>query len=193
MNIKVNSKGETILQHLWNTTIKPGASITMQMWPATTPLRGFYAAPPFIANPHAPNSGGQAMHFARMQHMQQMQQRRMAAMRAAQPPGFMGVGPPPPPPPGGSRPAFVDIVEGGRPARSEYDISEKEDEQLMFVNFVEELEKANEVTVSDLLRKFTTLRDVTDDDSLCDVLAVDSDYDSDDSTSTSSSSEIIND
>ena len=109
-------------------------------------------------------------------------------MRAAQHPGFLG-GAPPPPPPGG-RPVFPPprIV-----SYSKYDISEKEDEQLMFVDFVEELEKTSTVTVSDLLRKFTHLRDVTDDDSLCDILAMDSDYDSDGSTSTGSSSEIIND
>lgn len=101
----------------------------------------------------------------------------------------MGV--PPPPPglrsfPGPRKGEIVDLS-------SEYDISEKEDEQLMFVNFVEELEKIKTATVADLLRKFTTLKDVTDEDSLGEFLAVDSDYDSDDSGSTSSSSEFLND
>lgn len=100
---------------------------------------------------------------------------------------MMGGGPPPPPPGGRSFP--VPIIDW----RSEYEISEKEDEQLMFVDFVEELEKTKTATVADLLRKFTNLKDVTDEDSLGDFLAVDSDYDSDDSTSTSSSSELIND
>lgn len=79
--------------------------------------------------------------------------------------------------------------------RADHEISEKEDEQLKFVDFVEELEKANATTVADLLRKFTTLKDVTDDDTLGDFLDPDSDsdYDSDGSTSTSSSSHIIND
>lgn len=121
----------------------------------------------------------------------------MAAMRNPAPPmrppppmGGMPVGMPPPPPGGRSFPApRVNIVDW----RSEYEISEREDEQLMFVDFVEELEKTKTATVADLLRKFTTLKDVTDEDSLGEFLAVDSDYDSDDSGSSSSSSELIND
>lgn len=119
----------------------------------------------------------------------------MAAMRHPPPPMMrpphMGGMPPmgrmPPPPPPGGRPRKVTIVDW----RTEYEISEKEDEQLMFVDFVEELEKTQAATVADLLRKFTTLKDVTDEDSLGEFLAVDSDYDSDDSGSTSSSSGII--
>lgn len=104
------------------------------------------------------------------------------------PPPFRG--PPPPPPPGGGSfpaPRRVPIIDW----RSKFEISEKEDEQLMFVDFVEELEKIKTATVADLLRKLTTLKDVEDEDSLGDFLAVDSDYDSDDSTSTSSSTEIV--
>lgn len=97
-------------------------------------------------------------------------------------------GPPPPPPPGGSFPPHrVHVID----LRSKFEITEKEDEQLMFIDFVEELEKIKTATVADLLRKLTTLKDVEDEDSLGDFLAVDSDYDSDDSTSTSSSSAII--
>lgn len=109
-------------------------------------------------------------------------------------PGFHGMpppmirGPPPPPPPGGSFPPHrVHVID----LRSKFEITEKEDEQLMFIDFVEELEKIKTATVADLLRKLTTLKDVEDEDSLGDFLAVDSDYDSDDSTSTSSSSAII--
>lgn len=101
-------------------------------------------------------------------------------------------GPPPPPPGVLPRPPpkrIVPIIDW----RTKYEITEKEDEQLMFVDFVEELEKTKAATVADLLRKFTTLKDVVDEDSLGEFLAVDSDYDSDGSTSTSSSSEIIND
>lgn len=109
--------------------------------------------------------------------------------RGPPPPSFPG--PPPPPPPGGrSFPAprrVVPVIDW----RSKFEISEKEDEQLMFVDFVEELEKIKTATVADLLRKLTTLKDVEDEDSLGNFLAVDSDYDSDDSTSTSSSTEII--
>ncbi|KAG6361848.1 hypothetical protein INS49_010077 [Diaporthe citri] len=184
--------GDRILPHLWSTTIKPGASISMKMWP-DTPLRGFYGPPPFLVNPHAPSPAGNAMHA----RMRQMQAQRMAAMRhppppMMRPPPMIGGGPPPPPPGGRSFPPprkVVPIIDW----RSAYEISEKEDEQLMFVDFVEELEKTKAATVADLLRKFTTLKDVTDEDSLGDFLAVDSDYDSDDSTSTSSSSELIND
>lgn len=96
-----------------------------------------------------------------------------------------------PPPPPGPRPRVVDVISVC--SEPGYDISEKEDEQLMFVDFVEELEKTKGATVADLLRKFTTLQDVTDEDSLGDFLNADSDYDSDDSTSTSSSSEVTND
>ncbi|KAK7708113.1 hypothetical protein SLS64_006935 [Diaporthe eres] len=192
--IKVSSNGEIILPHLWSTTIKPGAAISMKMWPKT-PLRGLYGPPPFSVNPHAPNPAGHAMTL----RMRQMQAQRMAAMRnpppPMRPPPHMGGMPPmgvPPPPPGLRSfpgPRKVTVVD----LSSEYDISEKEDEQLIFVNFVEELEKIKAATVADLLRKFTTLKDVTDEDSLGDFLAVDSDYDSDDSGSTSSSSELLND
>lgn len=113
-------------------------------------------------------------------------------------PGFPPPGPPmmsgmPPPPPGGRgfRPREVDIISVS--SVSEYDISEKEDEQLKFVDFVEELEKTAIVSVTEILMKFTTMKDVTDGDILGDLLNADSDYDSDGSTSTSSSSEIIND
>lgn len=123
------------------------------------------------------------MRAARMRQMQ------MNAMRQHGAPGIPGMYRPPPP--GHGPPPMVDIISVR--SESEYDISEKEDEQLMFVNFVEELEKTNSVTVADLLRKFTTLKDVTNEDSLGDFLNADSDYDSDGSTSTSSSSEIIND
>lgn len=63
----------------------------------------------------------------------------------------------------------------------------------MFVDFVEELEKTKSATVADLLGKFTTMKDVTYEDSLGDFLNADSDYDSDGSTSTTSSSELIDD
>lgn len=131
------------------------------------------------------------MRAARVRQMQ------MNAMRQHGTPGIPAMRPPPgglgypPPPPGPGRPPMVDIISVR--SEAEYDISEKEDEQLMFVNFVEELEKTNSVTVADLLRKFTTLKDVTNEDSLGDFLNADSDYDSDGSSSTSSSSEIIND
>ena len=98
----------------------------------------------------------------------------------------------PPPPPGGRRfgpPPPVTIID----RRSRYEISEKEDEQLMFVDFVQELEKTKTVTVADLLRKFTTLKDIADEDIFGEFLNDDSNYDSDDSGSTSSSSELIND
>ncbi|KAL2287174.1 hypothetical protein FJTKL_06169 [Diaporthe vaccinii] len=190
----LTSNGEIMLPHLWSTTIKPGAVISMKMWPKT-PLRGLYGPPPFTVNPHAPNPASHAMTL----RMRQMQAQRMAAMRhpppPMRPPPHMGGMPPmgvPPPPPGlrsFPAPRKVTVVDW----RSEYDISEKEDEQLMFVNFVEELEKIKTATVADLLRKFTTLKDVMDEDSLGDFLAVDSDYDSDDSGSTSSSTELIND
>lgn len=160
----------------------------MSMWPQNIPLRGFYGPPPFAASSHF---GSEAMRAARVRQMQ------MNAMRPHGPPGILPMRPPPgglgypPPPPGHGRPPMVDIISVR--SEDEYDISEKEDEQLMFVNFVEELEKTNSVTVADLLRIFTTLKDVTDEDSLGNFLNADSDYDSDGSTSTSSSSEIIND
>lgn len=201
--IQVTSKGDIILSHLWNTTIKPGAAIEMRMWPKV-PLSGFYGKPPFLINPHAPNADNQARHAARMR---QMQQQRMAAMRNPAPMA-PGMAPPPPPPgmgfssympPGGvspghrsfgNRPPSVVIVDC-TPAKHE--VTEKEDEQIMFVDFVEELEKDKTTTVADLLQKFTNLKDVPDDDCLGEFLTLGSDYDSDDSTTSSSSSEIIND
>lgn len=183
--IKVTSDRDIVLPHLWAATIKPGAQINMRMWPADlAPLRGFYGPPPFIVNPHAPNVRGHNMHLARMR---QMQQQRMAAMRHPPPPPGM-----PPPPPGGRSfpaPRRVTIPDW----KDEYRICEKEGEQLMFVDFVEELEKIQTATVADLLRKLTTLTDVSEVEELGHYLDADSDYDSDDSTSTSSSTEIIND
>lgn len=174
----------------------PGDAITMIMWPSSIPVRGFYGPPPFVPNPL---NGSEAMRMSRLRHLQQL---RMNAMRQQgllgpppvfPPPPMMMSGMPPHPPPGGQRfrPREMDIVSMS--SVSEYDISEKEDEQLMFVDFVEELEKTASVTVTDVLRKFTTMKDVIDEDSLGDLLNADSDYDSDSSTSTSSSSEIIND
>ncbi|KAL1881251.1 hypothetical protein Daus18300_001103 [Diaporthe australafricana] len=202
----ITSDGHIILPHLWATTVKPGAAIDMRMWPVTTSLRGFYGEPPFVV----PNSESQARHLARMR---QVQQQRMNAMRTPphaipmRPPMGMPMGMPhgghpppmhrPPPPPG--MPVFVDIVDGGRPmkrtaeAYSKDDITEKEDEQMMFVDFVEELEKTKTTTVADLLTRFTNLKDVPDDDCLANLLNTDSDYDSDDSGTSSSSSELIDD
>ncbi|KAK2597887.1 hypothetical protein N8I77_012642 [Diaporthe amygdali] len=199
----ITSKGDIILSHLWNTTIKPGAAIEMRMWPKV-PLSGFYGKPPFLINPHAPNADNQARHAARMR---QMQQQRMAAMRNSAPMS-PGMAPPPPPPgmgfssyrpPGGvppghgsfgNRPQSVVIVDY---APAKHEVTEKEDEQIMFVDFVEELEKDKTTTVADLLQKFTNLKDVPDDDCLGEFLTLGSDYDSDDSTTSSPSSEIIND
>lgn len=198
--IQVNSNGDIILPHLWNTTIKPGAVISMKMW-EKVPLRGFYGPPPFTSNPIGPNPGADAMTLARMR---QMQLQRRAALGG--PPPMMR-GPPPPPPMMGRGIPVTPMPPPGVPnwvvppkgcvqivhSRTKNDITEKEDEQLMFVDFVEELEKIKTATVADLLRKFTTLKDVVDEESLGEFLAVDSDYDSDGSTSTSSSSYIIND
>jgi hypothetical protein len=162
------------------------------MWPPSIPLRGFYGPPPFAPELHARN---EAMRLARLRHLRYMQ---MQAMRpqgphpmAFPPPGGLRYPPPAgiPPPPPGSRLPKVTIIPA-RGSDNGYDISEIEDEQLMFVDFVEELEKTKTATVADLLRRFTTLKDVTDDDSLGDFLNADSDYDSDDSMSTSSSSDV---
>ncbi|KAI3394093.1 hypothetical protein diail_3217 [Diaporthe ilicicola] len=210
------SDGHIILPHLWGTTIKPGASIDMRMWPVETPLRNFYGNPPFqpMASVHLQTTEHQAQHLARMR---QIQQQRIAAMKNPPPPPPMRApvhipmmgGPQPPPPPGGrlsyyfpskapprSHPRVVDIAPARRHSRivdiDEDDITEKEDEQMMFVDFVEELEKAKTTTVADLLTKFTNLKDIPDEDCLADFLGTDSDYDSDGSTSTSSFS-FIND
>lgn len=56
----------------------------------------------------------------------------------------------------------------------------EEQAQLTFVNFVEELEKAKTITLSDLLSKFTYLKDVSND--FLDLDDFDG-YDSDDSSS----------
>lgn len=166
------------------------------MWPMM-PLRGFYGEPPFVANAHLPNAESQARHLARMrqvQHQRMNATRNSPPMHPMHPPMGMHHGghprPPFPPGPPGftNRPPLVDIVE----RYSKDDITEKEDEQMMFVDFVEELEKTKTTTVADLLTRFTNLKDVPDDDCLANLLSTDSDYDSDDSGSTSSSSEIIN-
>ncbi|ROW01263.1 hypothetical protein VMCG_05959 [Cytospora schulzeri] len=77
---------------------------------------------------------------------------------------------------------------------SRFAITEEEDKQLMFIDFVEELEKAKNVTIDDLLAEFTTLRDVVSEGCLKDIFTDDSDYESDDSgTSSASSTSYVSD
>ncbi|KUI69376.1 hypothetical protein VM1G_05433 [Cytospora mali] len=65
-------------------------------------------------------------------------------------------------------------------------ITEEEDKQLRFVDFVAELEKTKSVTISDLLTTFTSLKDGPGEDLLAGLLSDDSDYESDSSGSSSS-------
>lgn len=86
-------------------------------------------------------------------------------------PALQGGRPPLPPPPGRWGPPGVDVVNRGRPRRKlssfwttttvdKDKMTHEEEEQLSFVNYVDELEKVKDITVVALLSRYTHLRDV---------------------------------
>lgn len=176
-------KGETILKTLWDATIKPGDSIKMVMWPMLS-----HPVPPMF--PHVPPDTAATNAHARLLRLNRWPSNpppggmppgfpcRMPGMPMG-PPRFpgAGLGMPPPcmpgPPPNGIRGPGVSIQPRRRASVSSFASSYlilsddgdpmtwEEEKELTFVDFVEELEKARELTVPKMLARFTNLKDVT--------------------------------
>lgn len=207
-----NSKnGDHILPGLWSNTIKPGDSIKMLMWPNLNtdhPLRCLYGPPPFGPPRQVAENIARQRRFLRIQNVLANTSPDMRGRMppAAMPPMPRPAGPMGPPRLGVPRPPMprfpptgVSIVR--RPRKiSRNHMTAAEEKELTFVNFVEELERTKNMTVTDVLAKFTHLHDVLGQKYLEDW-AVDnshwdtsSDSDSDDSdTSSLGSVSIIDD
>lgn len=181
----VNARGETILPALWNHSIKPGDNITMVMWPAQShPLRGYYGRGP----PYSCAGLGLEADEARALQIRLERIRAVTGHRPFQPPPFgpprppqFGYGMPPrpfpvfggggpprpgPPPPCMRVPPGVRIVDGTgrrrwrrRRSVDENELTAAEMKELLFVDFVQELEKTKNGTLAELLMELTTLKD----------------------------------
>lgn len=213
-SLRDSKKEEHILPGLWTNTIKPGASITMMMWPNLDidhPLRSFSGPPPFGLSP-------------RRRMDDAARQRRIARMQAVSvnaPPHLSGRIPPgirpgmprpmgpmnplmggPPPPMARPFPVFpgVEIVNGRNRRRAassirtldEDEMTEAEEKELTFVNFLEELERTKHQTTSDVLGKYTRLHDVLGHECI-DVWGIDESRYNSDSDSSGSSGSLVAD
>lgn len=196
-SLQDSEKGNHILPGLWSNTIKPGASITMMMWPdldVNHPLRGFYTSPPFSPPPRR-----QAEIMAQQGRSSRIVNAMPPAMRPFMPQPVGPMGRPAPPPPFGlplmGRPPVIRRPVTVRTASSistidEDEMTEAEQKELTFVNFVEELERTKSMTATDVLAKYTQLHDVMGQECMDEWDVDDSSWDSDSDRSSSSGGSV---
>lgn len=175
-DLEDDTNGNIILPELWVNTIKPGMSIKMKMWPNTQSHNSpgyVYRISPVVPSPRV------ARDFA-------ARQERISRMKVAhlgpncprpvvpRPPLPMNATRPPPMPPFGTCPPRMKCANSGRPMpiRSrrrrapsistidENELTAAEAKELLFVNFVEELERMKNMTGTAMLTKYTQLQDV---------------------------------